>query len=54
MKMTLGKFNNLDTIVHRIDSRIKLIALIVLLVSAFLSYGSASLARRASFFFSVP
>ncbi|HIU70029.1 MAG TPA: energy-coupling factor transporter transmembrane protein EcfT [Candidatus Enterosoma merdigallinarum] len=41
MKMTLGKFNNLDTIVHRIDSRIKLIALIVLLVSVFLSYGSA-------------
>lgn len=41
MKTTLGKFNNLDTIVHRIDSRIKLIALIVLLVSVFLSYGSA-------------
>lgn len=41
MKMTLGKFNNLDTIVHRIDSRIKLIALVVLLVSVFLSYGSA-------------
>lgn len=41
MKMTLGKFINLDTIVHRIDSRIKLIALIVLLVSVFLSYGSA-------------
>lgn len=41
MKMTLGKFNNLDTFVHRIDSRIKLIALIVLLVSVFLSYGSA-------------
>lgn len=40
MTMTLGKFNNYDTPIHRIDPRIKLISLIVLLVSVFLSYGT--------------
>lgn len=41
MKMTLGKYNNQGTLLHRIDSRVKLIALIVFLVSVFLSYGTA-------------
>lgn len=41
MNMTLGKFNNQDTFLHRLDPRIKLISLIVLLVSVFLTYGTA-------------
>ena len=40
MTMTLGKFNNYNTVIHRLDSRVKLISLIVLMVSVFLSYGS--------------
>lgn len=41
MTMTLGKYNNQNTFLHRIDSRVKLIGLIVLLVSVFLTYGTA-------------
>lgn len=40
MTMTLGKYNNQNTLLHRIDSRVKLIGLIVLLVSVFLTYGT--------------
>ncbi len=41
MTMTLGKYNNQNTFLHRIDARVKLIGLIVLLVSVFLTYGTA-------------
>jgi energy-coupling factor transport system permease protein len=40
MNLTLGKFTPFNTIIHKLDSRIKLIALIVFMVSVFLSYGT--------------
>ncbi len=40
MTLTLGKYTSFNTIIHRLDSRIKLIGLIVLLVVTFLSYGN--------------
>lgn len=38
--MTFGKYNNYKTIIHRLDSRIKLIALISFFVILFLPYGT--------------
>ena len=37
---TLGKYSGYDTVFHRLDSRIKLIGLILFMVSVFLSYGT--------------
>lgn len=41
MKNTLGKYNNQNTVLHRLDPRLKLVGLIVFMVSVFLTYGSA-------------
>ncbi len=40
MKMSLGRYTTFDTVFHRMDSRVKLIGMILFLVSAFLSYGT--------------
>ena len=37
---TLGKYSGYNTVFHRLDSRIKLIGLILFMVSVFLSYGT--------------
>jgi len=41
MNLTLGKYSPFNTVIHRLDSRIKLVSLIVFMVSVFLNYGSA-------------
>ncbi len=40
MKMSLGRYTTFDTVFHRMDSRVKLVGMIVFLVSCFLSYGT--------------
>ncbi|MFA6829752.1 MAG: energy-coupling factor transporter transmembrane component T [Bacilli bacterium] len=43
MNITLGKYQGYDTVYHKIDARIKLVALILFMVSVFLSYGRTSM-----------
>lgn len=41
MTLTIGKYSPFNTIIHRLDSRVKLIGLIILLVATFISYGTS-------------
>jgi energy-coupling factor transport system permease protein len=41
MNITLGKYTPYNTVLHRLDARIKLVALIIFMVAVFLSYGTA-------------
>ena len=40
MTLTIGKFTPFNTIIHRLDSRVKLIGLIIFLTATFLNYGT--------------
>ena len=40
MTLTIGKFTPFNTVIHRLDARVKLIGLIIFLVATFLSYGT--------------
>lgn len=42
MNITLGKYQAYNTFMHRLDSRIKLIGLIFLMVACFLNYGKTT------------
>ena len=42
MNIALGKYSPYNTIIHRLDARVKLIGFILLIVSVFLNYGKTS------------
>ena len=42
MNITLGKYQAYDTVFHRMDSRVKLVGLIIFMVASFLNYGLTS------------
>lgn len=42
MNVTLGKYQAFDTVFHKIDSRVKLVAFILFMVAIFLNYGQTS------------
>ncbi len=42
MNITLGKYQAYNTVFHRMDSRVKLVGLIIFMVASFLNYGSSA------------
>lgn len=40
MNITLGKYQSYNTIFHRMDSRVKLVGMIIFMVASFLNYGA--------------